>query len=460
MTSSLLQAHTKLANLIKVSNEHRNIPKPIKDGLFTLSNLISHAIKEVTETDNRSTQLSSYVVDLKDRIKLSDQLTQTQDTAIQALRQSNAEKGTMIEVQKDLVTTLAQLLKQVADRLPSDDDPTPDSSLAPGSLSGTFASRVASSVQPMPNQVIVKALPPKDKSPPMSIKDMKSSFNSYFPRSELRNQNIVITKFRLGPKSLSIHLETRCQVDKLIKMINDHSDLSKRMLATKINLRNPSIYLPEIDSEVDPTQLVSQILEDNPEYEINESEIALITTRHRRATKNNSDPGYDAYLTLSSSLFSRINKKPLKVGNSLSMVSESFHVTQCLHCVDIDHSTSKCTNHTIHHQNSNNRKFYKRCRTCSTILTSPVEFKAHLDAHNCSAHCHMCQAKNLDAHHNPLSDQCKPYIAKMNFLRSNTNYDSSCHDPVTGNQLNSDRLTSKPNPTTPSSAPSAIVSPT
>lgn len=335
--------------------------------------------------------------------------------------------------------------------------------------------RVASSAPPMrstPTNIYQVILKPKQIPGEAEIKpkDVRALFKAFYHSKQLREMKVTVVDIRTGPKAVSVLVETQQQVPLLISHINANDEINLMVAASELHKRNPTIKLDNIDPDIKPENLISQLIEDNQDkYKLESSEIYLLATKRPPPHRITHEPRpYTAFLVVSPALFNSIANQRLIVSHSATTAIETHHVNHCSHCLAYDHSTTKCPRN-----KRGNNQFFKRCFKCSAPFTSLDDFKTHRSTCNTESCLHCSSGPTVsttrrDTSHRPLSNQCPIYRDKLNSIQSITNYDPSCSNLVmranqtpTGTaqqQQSQNRLSYTPNQAnSTSSTPSQLV---
>ena len=237
------------------------------------------------------------------------------------------------------------------------------------------------------------------------------------------------------------------------------------MTASELHKRNPTIQLDNIDPDIDPKNLVSQLITDNQDrFKLEPSEIYLLATKRPPPRGGNQPRPYTAFFAVSPALFNALSNQRLTLSHSATTATETFHVNHCSHCLEYSHSTTRCPRN----KRGPSQCFFKRCIKCSATFTSYSDLKSHRDTCNTNScfHCEASPTRRRVTNHRPVSNQCPIHLDKLNQLKSTTNYDPSCSNLIirssanqTGNASQSQTLNQTlPISNTPTS-PSSLCSP-
>ena len=382
------------------------------------NNLCTLVINKTSVIENDLHELQDKVNQLESKVKVLEANLAHKESVNEHLQKE-------VDIQGDLLKTKEDLLKS-KDLMLNTHSATPTS--LPTFASAATRAPTTNSVPTNIHQVILKPIQIQGEQE-IKPSHVRTLFKNHYPTSVLREKQISVLSIRTGPKAVSVLVEARFQVSRLIADVNSNSEINLMVAASELNKRNPTIKLDNIDPDVLPENLVSQLICDNQDsLELNSSEISLVATKRPPIRNGNTDPRpYTAFLAVSPSMFDKVKGQRLSISHSASIAEESFHVNHCAHCLEYSHATSRCPRN----KRGSSASFYKRCYRCSAEFTVLSDFINHCKACNTDSCYHCINLPNStpnqrNVNHRPLSNQCPIYCDKLNFLKRTTNYDSNC----------------------------------
>ena len=417
-----------------------NKPTELKQIIQTLANFYLANLSIIERKLLENEELSSIQTELRLR-----------DASIQHLNSEIGHMKVEMQVKDELNQTKDRLLAAQATSLTSQ----PSFARA--------ASQPPSTPPPTPINIHQVILKPKQipGEPPIVPKDVRALFKAIYSVGELRKKNITVVDIRTGPKAVSVLVETQDQVARLITDINANSEINLMVSASELYKRNPTIQLDNIDPDIKPENLVTQLIADNQDkFRLEPSEIYLLATKRPPPRQGSTEArSYTAFFAVSPALYNSLANQRLILSHSATTAIETFHVNHCSHCLEYSHSTTKCPRN----KRGNTQSYLKRCFKCSTAFTSNDDFKTHRSTCNTNSCFHCTNAPNratnrTDTNHRPLSSQCPIYRDKLNFLKRTTNYDPSCSSLVT--HTSSSQQVNRSQPQTLTSTQPNLITPT
>ncbi|OTF83162.1 hypothetical protein BLA29_001551 [Euroglyphus maynei] len=224
----------------------------------------------------------------------------------------------------------------------------------------------------------------------------------------LKNSNKKVKINKIFSKQTCVIIKTANNEqisEELIDQINSHKDTKNVCSAYSPKLRDPTIVLKNVSTEIDLLNLTQQIVDCNEELTDLKNEIKfLFKMKHGDHTAKHMNIVLRVSPKVHHIITNTLNNK-MYLDYQCCQVQTKLFVRQCQKCFKFNHKTQECRNHQF-------------CKTCGQEKQNNHICPNTLSCSNCKT---SIKFKNNTAH-SPNNEHCPIYKAQLEKLYEQTNF--------------------------------------